>query len=120
MSEQEQINPTLISKHIAVHTGQQVRTCRLVSSRRKLRKHIFEFEADGRRYIGKKFETEDAGKLSHEALRGLWLSGFRSPSPFTVPAPVAYLPEHKLLLMEKAQGETLHSLLFREDAWHTA
>jgi hypothetical protein len=85
-------------------------SCRIVSAHAKLTKIIFEVECDGRLLIGKASKSERA-KHTHGTLRMLWDAGLRPPSPWTVSEPVAWVPEHGLLLQAKAEGDMLLSLI---------
>lgn len=88
---------------------------RLVWFKRKLKKLVFELEAHNgageMRIIGK-FHEEGRAQADFEALRQLHEAGFRPPGPFTVSRPVAYIPERKLLLQEKAPGRLLNEIMF--------
>jgi hypothetical protein len=80
---------------------------RLISSRAKLDKTLFEVEenspAGSRILIGKVAGSEKA-KGAFQVLRTLWEAGLRPPSPYCVPEAVAYLPERSLLIQERAAG----------------
>jgi hypothetical protein len=86
------------------------RPWRLISSRRKLRKILFEFEEctpDGpRRCIAKVSESKNT-RHAFRMLQLLWESGMRPPSSCCVVAPIAFFPEKHLLLQEKAPGTQL-------------
>jgi hypothetical protein len=84
------------------------RRWRVVWSRRKLRKQLFEVEqrsvaGASEWLIGKVYHT-DRGAEGYHALKTLWDAGLRPPSRHTVVRPVAYLPERRVLLQEKAPG----------------
>jgi hypothetical protein len=95
------------------------RPWRLVSSRAKLNKTLFEVEetADSqvRHLVGKVAKSEKS-KTAYQILRSLWDAGLRPPSQHCVPEPIAYLPERSLLLQERAAG----TQLFEKIKSHTA
>ena len=64
------------------------------------------------RIIGKIY-ANNRGAEVYETLGRLWLHGFASGS-FRVPEPLAYDPEWRLLLMTRAQGESLDRLLLSQ------
>ena len=80
---------------------------RMISARRKMGRTLFEIEERSgqkvRRIVGKICRHEKA-KVLYQALRGLWMSGWRPPDKYTVSEPVAYFPERCLILQEKAPG----------------
>src|SRR3990170_3177643 len=60
--------------------------------------------------IGKGYYRGDGAK-AFDTLRQLWSDGFREDPFLTVPEPLAYLPELRLLLQGRAPGKSLHSYL---------
>src|SRR5207244_8338907 len=64
------------------------------------------------RIIGKIY-ANNRGAEVYETLGRLWLHGFATGS-FKVPEPLAYDPEWRLLLMTRAQGESLDRLLLSQ------
>jgi hypothetical protein len=81
-----------------------------VSIRSKLTKTFFEVEEDGRRLIGKVSKSPRA-RRTYETLKLLWDAGMRPPSHSTVTQPVAWFPEHGLLVQAKAEGDMLLDLI---------
>jgi aminoglycoside phosphotransferase (APT) family kinase protein len=79
---------------------------RLISARGKLGKTLFEAEEGHRRLIGIISKSERMGH-AFDSLRMVWAGGMRSPGAFTVVEPVGYVPELKMMIMEKAGGELL-------------
>lgn len=65
--------------------------------------------------FGKWFEDAAAGERAFEALRFLHGHGFDQGSRYQVPAPLAWLPREKVLLMGALPGTSVHALL-REGA----
>ena len=65
------------------------------------------------RVIGKVFDTRAAGESAYTAHRRLWADGFdaRPPVEITIPRIFGFVPEHKLVLMEEAGGQSLKRLL---------
>lgn len=87
---------------------------RLVSTRTKLAKTLFEIEeisSSGRKRIVAKLATTSRGNRAFVALQKLWQAGFRPPSEFTVCKPLAWIPEHGMLVIEKAPGLMLLDLI---------
>jgi len=63
--------------------------------------------------VSKVFRDEDTSRRTYQTLLALWHGGFRPPSPFTVSRPVEYVPLERKILVEKAPGEQLSTLVFR-------
>jgi hypothetical protein len=83
----------------------------IVSFHSKMTKTIFEVEdGNGRRLVGKVSKSDRAAH-TWQTLRLLWDAGMRPPSKFTVTEPVAWFPDHRLLLQEKAPGNMLLDLV---------
>jgi aminoglycoside phosphotransferase (APT) family kinase protein len=86
----------------------------LISARRRFGKKFFEVEeetpAGKRRLIGKFGKTERTQTL-HETLHLLRNNGFRPPSMFVVPEPIAHFAEKGFLLQEKATGVQASDLM---------
>jgi len=84
-------------------------------------KWIVEFEAkelDGteaakKGFIGK-IDRGNRGQGTFEVLAALWNAGFRPPSPYTVVRPLAYVPDRRLLLQEKAPGRLAREIVFAD------
>ncbi|MCW5982059.1 MAG: hypothetical protein KIT09_28495 [Bryobacteraceae bacterium] len=95
------------------------RSWTLVSSKRKLRKLLFEIEErgpeGGRRLIGRVAPKEGAGAAFHSAAT-LRNAGMRPPNRWTVAEPVAWLPERQLLIQEKAPGEQIAMIVQQRPA----
>lgn len=85
---------------------------RLVSASVKLSKAIFEADYEGRRVIGKVSGSRRA-QTAFGSLNALWSAGMRPPSEFTVPEPIAWFEDRKLLVLEKAPGESIMDCLER-------
>lgn len=60
--------------------------------------------------IGKGYYRYDGAK-TFGLMNQLWSKGFAEPSRLTIPEPIAYLPEMKLLLQGEAEGEALHEYM---------
>ena len=94
--------------------GRAARSWRLITARRKLGRTLFEIEeetASGRRgLIGKLGHPEREATLYH-TLIAVRDAGFRPPAKFTVPEPVAFIPERGFVLQEKAPGNSSWELL---------
>jgi aminoglycoside phosphotransferase (APT) family kinase protein len=95
------------------------RKWRLISARRKLGKILFEIEeqtpSGAKRLIGKFGKTERADSL-YRTLRSLREAGFAPPNLYTVPEPVAFVPELGFVLQEKVPGKpALHLLTGSND-----
>ena len=97
------------------------RSCELVRwIKRRRRKLVVEIEAADPhekgnpplRYIVK-MRRRDGTRGSFVALSRLWEAGFRAPSPYTVPRPVAYIADQGLLVQEKAPGALLLDIIIR-------
>ena len=82
---------------------------RVISSRMKMQKTFFEAEYNGRRVIGKVSKSKRA-EAAYSNLSDAWQAGMRPPSRYTVTEPIAWLPERKLLIQEKAPGSPLIDL----------
>jgi Phosphotransferase enzyme family len=103
---------------------------RLVDSRVALRRHvpgkrcIFELElaiagagtapVQTRTVIGKLYAGHEGAQV-HDTLQRLWASGF-SNGPLTVPRPIAYDPDWRLLLLGRARGVLFQQLLLAPPA----
>ena len=85
---------------------------KLLSSSVKLSKAIFEAEHNGRLVIGKVSGSKRA-QTAFGSLTILREAGLRPPSEFTVPEPIAWFEDHKLLVLEKAPGESVVDVLQR-------
>src|SRR5688572_15011961 len=79
------------------------RPWRVMNSRQKIGKTLFEVDENGKRLIGKVSQSERAAG-TFEKLSLLWKAGMRPPSKCIVSEPLAWLPERKLLLQSKADG----------------
>src|SRR5919201_4962575 len=102
----------------------------LVDSRVAIRRYvpgkrcIFELElviarggadaAQTRTVMGKLY-AGDEGAQVYDTLRRLWASGF-STGPLTVPRPLAYEPDWRLLLLSQARGVLFQQLLLANQA----
>jgi hypothetical protein len=62
-----------------------------------------------------KLYTDALGTHSYQLQRALWERGFGPGAPYQVPEPLAFLPEHNLVLMRGAAGTPLGSLLASPD-----
>lgn len=78
----------------------------MVAMRTKRGKLLLEVK-EGQRHLVLKRHTNDSGADSFRILRQLWEAGFRPPAGETVVEPLAYLPERRLLVLEKAPGRQL-------------
>jgi hypothetical protein len=103
---------------------------RLVDSRVAIRRHvpgkrcIFALElgiacagtdtVETRTVIGKLYAGHEGAQV-HETLHRLWASGF-SNGPLTVPRPIAYDPDWRLLLLGRARGVLFQQLLLATPA----
>ena len=79
------------------------RPWRVMSSRQKLGKTLFEIDECGKRIIGKVSLSERAQR-TFAKLSTLWNAGMRPPSKCIVTEPLGWLPERHLLLQCKAEG----------------
>jgi aminoglycoside phosphotransferase (APT) family kinase protein len=61
-----------------------------------------------------KLYTDELGAHSYEVMKQLWDNGFDDNSPFRVPEPLAFLPEHNFVLMRSVEGEPLVKALHGE------
>jgi hypothetical protein len=89
----------------------------LISARHRLGKLFFEVEeknGTGSRRLVAKVSKTDRRKGTFDILSRLWKAGLRPPSPYTTVEPVAYLPERKLLLQERAPGRPLLELVLAQ------
>ena len=86
------------------------RPWRIVNSRQKLKKTLFEVDENGRRIVGKASKSERA-QDTFEKLSALWNAGMRPPSKCIVTEPLAWLPERSLLLQRRAEGMQLIDLI---------
>ena len=98
------------------------RSCELVRwIKRRRKKLVIEIEVADRhekgnpplRYIVK-MNRRHGTRDCYETLSRLWEAGFRPPSPYTVPRPIAYISDEGLLVEEKAPGALLKDILRRE------
>jgi hypothetical protein len=76
------------------------------------RRHaVAEYDFDeSRRVVAKLYTDPDEGHAAYRILHALWQGGFGASSAYRVPEPIAYLSEHGVLLMGRAQGEPLGGL----------
>jgi hypothetical protein len=58
-----------------------------------------------------KLYSDGLGEYSFRLQQTLWKNGFGPGSPFQVPEPLAFIPEHKLVLMRGVAGTPLGSTL---------
>ena len=86
------------------------RPWRVMSSRQKLQKTLFEVDENGKRIVGKVSKSERA-QDTFRKLTTLWQAGMRPPSKCIVTEPLAWLPERHLLLQCKAEGTQLIDLI---------
>ena len=87
---------------------------RIVSSRMKLQKTLFEAEFNGRLVIGKLSKSRRA-RSAFGSLQKLWHAGMRPPSRYTVPEPLAWIDERSLLLQERAPGFSMLDAMQRHE-----
>lgn len=59
------------------------------------------------RIIAKLYPDVTEGRTAYEVLQRLWRQGFGPDSPYRVTEPIAYLPEHRVLVMRGAFGDAL-------------
>jgi hypothetical protein len=85
--------------------------CRAVAYRARGRGALAEFHVQGIGPAIVKVFTDGRGPRVFESQSRLWNAGFRPPAMHTVVRPIAYLPEHRLLLQEKAPGQPLVCML---------
>ena len=86
------------------------RPWRLISSRAKLDKTLFEVEErtpSGTKHLIGKVAKSEKSKGAHWILQSLWDAGFQPPSQYCVPEPIAYFPERLLLIQGRATGTQL-------------
>lgn len=109
-----------LAEYCRLKLGVDVANWRLVSSRVKLKKILFEIEDSSRgkpRYwIGKMTGSPRRAdqrplRQGFESLETLWHNGMRPPSRFTVAEPAGYFDERNVLLQEKAPGVQLIRLI---------
>ena len=75
---------------------------------------VVEYRFDGRLRVIAKLYVDQAKGLAVHAIHGaLWENGFNAGSRYRVPQPIAYLPEHGILLMDVASGESLRGVPLR-------
>jgi aminoglycoside phosphotransferase (APT) family kinase protein len=86
----------------------------LLSSSVKLSKAIFEAEYNGRLVIGKVSGSKRA-QTAFASVTKLRKAGLQPPSEFTVPEPIAWFEDRKLLVLEKAPGDSVIDVLERGD-----
>jgi hypothetical protein len=86
------------------------RPWRVIHSRQKMTKTLFEVDENGRRLIGKVSQSERA-RQTFDILSELWRAGMRPPSKCIVTEPLAWLPDRNLLLQAKAAGVQLIDLV---------
>jgi hypothetical protein len=79
-------------------------------SERGRRHAVAEYSFGKANVVAKLYSDGDEGRSAHHILRTLRQQGFGASSPYRVPEPIAYLPEHGVLLMGRAQGEALGGL----------
>ena len=99
----------------------RIHSCELVRwYKRRREKLVVEIKAtapDGNGHVPTrcivKMHGSDRTIGSYEALSRLWEAGFRPPSPYTVPRPVAYIADRGLLVQEKAPGAPLLDIILR-------
>jgi thiamine kinase-like enzyme len=87
---------------------------KMVSSRLKMRKTLFEADYNGRCVIGKMSRSRNA-QTAFASLRKLWDAGMRPPSRYTVTEPLAWIAEHSLLVQERAPGVSMLDVLERRE-----
>jgi hypothetical protein len=87
---------------------------KMVSSRLKMRKTLFEADFNGRRVIGKMSRSRNA-KTAFASMQKLWAAGLRPPSRYTVTEPLAWIAEHSLLVQELAPGVSMLDVLERRE-----
>lgn len=73
------------------------------------------YDFEGGHVVFAKLYTDWLGKHSHRVLQALWAGGFNAGGRFRVSEPLAFLPEHNLVLMRGVPGEPLAVLLGEED-----
>src|SRR5918911_3659165 len=98
---------------------------RLVDSRVAIRRHVpgkrclFELElviarggadaVEARTVMGKVYAGDEGARV-YDTLQRLWASGFNT-GPLTVPRPIAYDPDRRILLTSRTRGVVLRQLL---------
>jgi hypothetical protein len=85
---------------------------KMVSSRLKMRKTLFEANFNGRSVIGKMSRSRNA-QTAFASMQTLWDAGMRPPSRYTVTEPLAWIAEHALLVQERAPGASMLDVLER-------
>ncbi|MFQ5857951.1 MAG: phosphotransferase family protein [Anaerolineae bacterium] len=99
--------------------------CQAVHVNKKMRKYFIEYRLRVRDAATERSHTvaaiakvyaSDRGAYPHQVLTYLWERGFREDAPYAVPRPLAYLPEHCLLLQGKAPGAPLGNQLHHPQA----
>lgn len=68
----------------------------------------------GLRVFGKLY-SDELGPYGARLLEQLWDGGFSDDGPFRVSQPLAFLPEHNLLLTKEAEGNCMLSFIGRDD-----
>lgn len=69
----------------------------------------YDFDKDETIYA--KLYTDELGAHSHRVLKELWDGGFNREARYQVPEPLAFLPEHNLVLMRGVTGKPLAAAL---------
>ncbi|MFN2558033.1 MAG: phosphotransferase family protein [Nitriliruptorales bacterium] len=62
---------------------------------------------DGDTLFVKVYSGEEDDANCHAVMSALWQAGFSDPASYRIPEPLAYLPEHRILVMREARGVTL-------------
>lgn len=73
------------------------------------------YDFEGGHVVFAKLYTDWLGKHSHRVLQALWAGGFNAGGRFRVSEPLAFLPEHNLVLMRGVPGEPLAVLLGKKE-----
>lgn len=93
----------------------------VVTRYRPARGNVIEYRFEGGpRIFAKLYADEAEGLSSYRILHSLWADGFGPRSPYRVPEPIAFVAEHRALLVAGAPGECL--LEFKggpRDAWES-
>jgi hypothetical protein len=92
-----------------------------VTRHRPARGNVVEYRFDGGpRIFAKLYADAAEGLSSYRILRSMWAVGFGPQSVYRVPEPLAYLAEHRALLVAEAPGECLLEFKGRpRDAWES-
>jgi Phosphotransferase enzyme family len=67
-----------------------------------------------RRFYAKVYRDEGQGQQTHQVLRELWKQARADGEGFSVVRPVAYLSDHRALILEEAPGTTLEEILLAD------